>query len=309
MLSKGKVTTLLLPRVLFKRVPSNRLSSTTSENTGPPIKLRYGVFGLGNPGDKYKLTRHNVGFMVIDKLAEKYDINVTNNKCNALLSNCWKYNDKAVWLGKPQTFMNLSGGSVRGAVGVHRIPKENVIVIYDDLHLPLGTLRVKDNGSSGGQNGVEDVINHLGKSAKFVRLRFGIGSEFSNSNREKYVLQKFTPDQEDLLKATIERAVLCVESIIDLGLDKTMNLFNKSQEDYEKNEKDKIKREKEKAKREAARLWQLKKDEEEKKKEEEKMKEEKNMEEKEEETQEEKTQTSEEEEQAKEEEKERGRTT
>ena len=152
----------------------------------------YCIVGLGNPGREYAETKHNVGFCVIDKLAEKYEIKVEKYKNKALIGD-GMIRDKRVLLVKPQTFMNLSGESVREIVNFYKIPQERFVVIFDDTSLPCGSVRIREKGSHGGHNGIRNIIDQMGTDV-FNRIKVGIGEKPKGWDLADYVLAKFSPD-------------------------------------------------------------------------------------------------------------------
>jgi PTH1 family peptidyl-tRNA hydrolase len=152
----------------------------------------YCIVGLGNPGREYAETKHNVGFCVIDKLAEKYEIKVEKYKNRALIGD-GMIRDKRVLLVKPQTFMNLSGESVREIVNFYKIPQERFVVIFDDTSLPCGSVRIREKGSHGGHNGIRNIIDQMGTDV-FNRIKVGIGEKPKGWDLADYVLAKFSPD-------------------------------------------------------------------------------------------------------------------
>lgn len=165
------------------------------------------IFGLGNPGKKYENTRHNVGSKAIDELES---LNLTN-----------------VVLIKPQTFMNESGKAVKSLIRQYKIKPDNLIVIHDDIDLPLGKIRIVENRGSAGHKGVESIIQTL-KTKNFTRLRIGILPKSGKPrNPEDFVLQKFKKEEEKIIKEMIEKTVEAVEMIFEEGLEKAMNRFNK----------------------------------------------------------------------------------
>ena len=185
----------------------------------------YLIVGLGNPGKKYEKTRHNVGFRVADLLAERwecghYDARFDGEVCKGSVSG------KSILLLKPQTFMNLSGASVAACAKYHKIPASHVWVIHDDLDLPLGHLRIREGGSSGGHNGVSSVIERLGAPA-FMRFRLGIGRPATPVPIEDYVVQPFGSDEREAAEAMILRAADAVDAALKDGPVKAMNLYNR----------------------------------------------------------------------------------
>ena len=185
----------------------------------PSIRL---VAGLGNPGREYENTRHNVGFLVIDRLAARLGLGLSfSNNWQAL----WGRTADGLALLKPQTFMNLSGRAVRAYSQFYKIAAAEILVIYDDLALPLGHLRLRKEGSSGGQNGMESVIEHLGTRA-VPRLRVGIGATGQHRSMVDHVLGTFTAREREEIDGTIDRAADAVEHARLHGVEAAMNLFN-----------------------------------------------------------------------------------
>jgi len=182
------------------------------------------VIGLGNIGDKYCFTRHNAGFMVVDKWALNNNLSFKEEKKLKCYMTKFRFNGEDVILAKPTTFMNLSGESVIALINYYKIDVKDVLVIYDDLSLELGRLRFRANGSDGGHNGIKSLIKHLGTS-NFTRLKVGIGPQPPIPS-ENFVLQNFSKEQTETLKETLKRAVEAVEYYIINGIEKTQNTFN-----------------------------------------------------------------------------------
>lgn len=182
------------------------------------------IAGLGNPGRKYAKTRHNVGFDVVDLLAERWGADIHDARFDGEVAKAKPYG-KPILLLKPGTFMNLSGASVAAAARYHKIPHANVWVVHDDLDLPLGRLRVREGGSSGGHNGVQSVIDRLGDQ-KFLRFRVGIGRPASPVPVEDYVLQAFDAGERQAADAMIAKTADAVETALKEGVTRAMNLFN-----------------------------------------------------------------------------------
>lgn len=182
------------------------------------------VIGLGNPGTKYEFTRHNVGFLTMDLLAEKYGIKISKLKHKALLGD-GDIEGQRVILAKPQTFMNLSGESVRELADWYKVPMEKVIVVYDDVDLALGKIRVRQGGSSGTHNGMKSIIYQLQQDT-FPRVRIGIGRPPENWDLADFVLSKFTNEEKTTISESIKRASLAISTIIAEGTEEAMNRFN-----------------------------------------------------------------------------------
>src|SRR5579859_121319 len=185
---------------------------------------RYLIVGLGNPGRDYESTRHNVGFRCVDALAAVHKLTFDKHQARALLAD-GLIGEKRVTLAKPQTFMNLSGESVGSLVTFYKLPLERLIVVSDDLDIPLGTLRLRMAGSAGGQNGLKSVIAHLG-TQEFSRLRFGIGRPPGRMEVVAYVLQGFAKADDILVDETISRAVKALETWLTDGIEIAMTRFN-----------------------------------------------------------------------------------
>lgn len=182
------------------------------------------IVGLGNPGRQYEETKHNVGFHVIDKLAEKYEISVTKFKNKALMGD-GTIKGKRVLLVKPQTYMNLSGESVREIVNFYKIPQERFVVIFDDTSLPCGSVRIREKGSHGGHNGIRNIIDQMG-TEEFYRIKVGIGEKPNGWDLADYVLAKFDPDDLPLMEQGMEKAVTGVEVMLSRGIKEAANRVN-----------------------------------------------------------------------------------
>jgi len=182
------------------------------------------IAGLGNPGRKYENTRHNVGFMTVDRLSEKFGIKVDRLRHKALTGE-GMINGVRVLLAKPQTFMNLSGESIRDIVEYYRLPVGNLIVIYDDTDLPAGTIRIRPKGSSGTHNGMKSVIYHL-QSDEFPRIRIGIGKAPEGWDLADFVLGKFTTDEAAVVSDCIGRAAEAAALIAEGNMEAAMNRYN-----------------------------------------------------------------------------------
>ena len=186
----------------------------------------YIIAGLGNPTSQYEGTRHNAGFDVIDVLAEKYNISVDARKCRAF---CGKgvIAGQKVLLVKPQTYMNLSGESVGGIVNYYKIdPESDLLVIYDDISLDVGQLRIRKKGSAGGHNGIKSIIAHLGTTV-FPRIKVGVGEKPKNYDLADYVLGHFSKQERELMEEGYEHASDAVEQIVQGEIEAAMNVFNK----------------------------------------------------------------------------------
>jgi PTH1 family peptidyl-tRNA hydrolase len=188
----------------------------------------YLIVGLGNPGREYRDNRHNIGFMLIDHLAVRLNAQGMRLQSQALVVSA-TYEGRKILLAKPQTYMNLSGQAVQGLVRFYKLPLQNLLVAHDDLDLPLGTLRLRPGGGSGGQKGVASTIERLGTS-EFPRLRLGIGRPPGRMDAAAYVLQDFSPAEQPLVSEVLHRAVDAVLTFVVEGLDRAMNRYNGSLE-------------------------------------------------------------------------------
>ncbi len=180
------------------------------------------IVGLGNPGKKYERTRHNVGFRVVDRLAQRWQIDMQAEKFHAWFGDGVIRGEKAVLL-KPTTFMNRSGQAVLAAGRFYRLELSDLLVVYDDVALDLGRLRIRMKGSAGGHNGLQDVITRVGDNA-VTRLRLGIGKPLGGQT--SYVLSRFAEEEEPEVTAMVERASDAVETWLSDGPEKAMNVFN-----------------------------------------------------------------------------------
>lgn len=182
------------------------------------------IVGLGNPGEKYAETRHNIGFMVLDQLAKKLNISITESQHRGLLGR-GKHKSEAVCLLKPMTFMNLSGESVRPVMDYYKISMDDLLVIYDELDLPYGIHKLRQKGGSGGHNGMKSLIQHLG-TQEFKRIRCGIGKP-EHGDIIHHVLGRFNQLESETLGAWIDQLVLAAEGFLEEeDFSKVMNRFN-----------------------------------------------------------------------------------
>ncbi len=183
------------------------------------------IVGLGNPGKKYENTRHNAGFISIDALAEKYGISISEKKHKALCGTGVIEGNK-VLLVKPQTFMNLSGESVRAVMDFYKIdPEEDMLVIYDDISLAPGNIRIRKKGSAGGHNGIKSIIAHAG-TQNFMRIKVGVGEKPSGWDLADYVLGHFLEDDKTKLKEIMPDVIQAAALMVQGDVDKAMNDFN-----------------------------------------------------------------------------------
>ena len=185
----------------------------------------YIIAGLGNPGKQYEETRHNIGWQVIDELAGKYNIRVTESKFKGLIGKGMIGGEKVV-LVKPLTFMNLSGECIREVTNFYKIDETSqLIVVADDISLDVGQIRMRKKGSAGGHNGLKNIIAHLGHE-NFMRIKMGVGDKPAGYNLADYVLGHFSKEEEKILAESKKTAVLAIETIMSDGIDKAMNLYN-----------------------------------------------------------------------------------
>jgi len=183
----------------------------------------YLIIGLGNPEDKYAKTRHNMGFDVINNLANKYNIDVIKNKFQGLYGAGVIENEKVILL-KPQTYMNLSGNSIVQFINFYKLELKDIIVIYDDFDIQEGTIRIRKSGSAGTHNGMKSVVECLG-SEEFIRIRVGIGNK-EESNAIEHVINKLSDSEYEVLQDGIENATNSTIEILKSGIEVTMNKFN-----------------------------------------------------------------------------------
>jgi len=186
--------------------------------------LTYLVAGLGNPGRDYRLTRHNIGFMAIDAIANSLGAKLTKVQFKAIVGS-GLIGSRKIILAKPQTYMNLSGQAVVSLMHFYKIPPENLMVINDDIDLPFGTIRIRPGGGSAGQKGIQSIIDRLG-SQEFPRLRLGIGRPSGQMDPKDYVLHTFSAGESELLKVVLDKAVDAVKTFVGADLDTAMNKFN-----------------------------------------------------------------------------------
>ena len=194
-----------------------------TKNKTEDYMKKYLIVGLGNIGAKYENTRHNIGFEVLDALAKMQEVNFESDKLGGMVK--FRYKGRTFILLKPSTYMNLSGKAVRYWQTKEKIPSENLLVICDDLSLPVGALRLKSKGGAGGHNGLQNIQDLLGTSV-YSRLRFGIGNEFSKGRQSDFVLGEWKDAERDKITQHIDKAAKAVLSFGTAGLGNTMNSFN-----------------------------------------------------------------------------------
>jgi PTH1 family peptidyl-tRNA hydrolase len=184
----------------------------------------YLLVGLGNPGRDYRENRHNIGFMLIDRLAVRLDVRFTRLQSKALVASA-TYQELKLILAKPQTFMNLSGVAVQGLLRFYKLPLSNLLVAHDDLDLSPGTIRIRPDGGSAGQKGMASIIERLGTD-EFPRLRLGIGHPAGQMDPADYVLQDFSKEERLVISETLDRAADAALLFVREGLETSMNRFN-----------------------------------------------------------------------------------
>ena len=200
---------------LFRKIEKDGATPTG----GAPAWL---VVGLGNPGAEYTVTRHNAGFLFIDYLAAALGATVTRARFKALVGEA-SIGGARVLLMKPETYMNLSGESLREVMDYYKVDIEDMIVVYDDIDLPAGTVRIRKKGSAGTHNGMRSIVQHLGQD--FPRIRMGIGND-RRGDLVDFVLGGFSKEDREVLEPAVERAALAIESYVDEGIEKAMNKYN-----------------------------------------------------------------------------------
>jgi len=185
--------------------------------------MKYLIAGLGNMGAEYDGTRHNIGFDVVEHLASEFDVSFSNDTLGDLAT--FRHKGRTLVLLKPSTFMNRSGKAVRYWLQKLNIPKERLLVIVDDINLPLGKIRLRGKGSPGGHNGLQDIDQMTG-GGNYPRLRVGIGSDFPKGRQADYVLGEWTAEEREQLPAIMERVAETVKSFATIGLQHTMSQYN-----------------------------------------------------------------------------------
>jgi peptidyl-tRNA hydrolase, PTH1 family len=186
------------------------------------------VVGLGNPGRQYRDTRHNIGFQLVDKLAERLDVSFSRLQFRALLTDV-RHTGRRIYLAKPQTYMNESGLAIGSVIRFFKVPLGNLLVVNDDVDLPFGTIRLRPRGGSAGQKGVESIIERLG-TQDFPRLRIGVGRPPGRMLAAAYVLQNFSKEEMEFLPPLLDRAADAALLFVTQGLDEAMNKYNASAE-------------------------------------------------------------------------------
>jgi PTH1 family peptidyl-tRNA hydrolase len=185
--------------------------------------MKYLIIGLGNPGVEYVNTRHNIGFKILDKLADLSNISFSNDRLADIAQ--LKFKGRTLVLVKPNTFMNLSGKAVKYWMQKTKVDIENILVVTDDISLPFGSVRMRKKGSDGGHNGLKDIQNQL-LTSNYPRLRFGIGSDFLRGKQAEYVLNNFTEEDYITMDIRTNLAVKMIQAFTSMGIGRTMSDFN-----------------------------------------------------------------------------------
>ncbi len=191
----------------------------------PTAPLTHMIVGLGNPGKEYAFTRHNTGFLALDYISDKCSVRINRSKFKALVGEA-VFGERRVLLVQPQTFMNNSGEAVAEAASFYKIPPENIIVIFDDISLPVGRMRIRKSGSAGGHNGIKSIISHLGSDA-FPRIKIGIGEKpHPETELADWVLSTFTKEEQKVLFEKFGNAYEAASLMLSGKTDEAMNKFN-----------------------------------------------------------------------------------
>ncbi|MDY3979073.1 MAG: aminoacyl-tRNA hydrolase [Tidjanibacter sp.] len=185
--------------------------------------MKYLVVGLGNIGSEYESTRHNAGFAVVDRLADELGGTFVSDRYASVVE--LKFKGRTLVVIKPSTYMNLSGKAVRYWLDKENIQKENLLVVSDDIAIPLGTLRIRSKGSDGGHNGLKN-IDQLTGGGDYARIRMGMGSDFPQGHQIDFVLSRLSPDEQKLFSTAAAEAVEAIKAFCTIGIDRTMNTFN-----------------------------------------------------------------------------------
>lgn len=197
---------------------------SVNQNSPLPAGAPFLIAGLGNPGREYRNNRHNAGFMLTDRLAARLGIAFSRLESKALVAK-GDYQGHRIILVKPQTYMNLSGQPISGLLRFYKVPLENLLVVYDDVDLPFGTIRIRPSGGSGGQKGMKSILSHLG-SEDFPRLRIGLSRPPGRMEAASYVLDDFSKSEVEQLPEILDRGVAAILTFITNGLQAAMNQFN-----------------------------------------------------------------------------------
>ncbi|MBO4776163.1 MAG: aminoacyl-tRNA hydrolase [Lachnospiraceae bacterium] len=190
------------------------------------------IAGLGNPGKDYEKTRHNAGFCCIDVLASRYNINIRENEHKALVGKGYIEGQKVI-LVKPQTYMNNSGEAIREITDYYKVdPESELLILYDDISLDVGMLRIRDKGSAGGHNGIKSIISHLG-TQNFLRIKIGVGDKVPQGDLVDHVLGHFNADDSKMMKEAFEKGAEAAVMLLGGDLEKAMNIYNRKNKPQE----------------------------------------------------------------------------
>jgi PTH1 family peptidyl-tRNA hydrolase len=209
---------------LFKKLFEEKIIPEREPETQAASGEPYLIVGLGNPGREYARTRHNVGFMLVDRLAGRLGVSFSRVESKALVTR-GEHAGRRIVLAKPQTYMNLSGQPARALLRFYKVPVGNLLVVYDEVDLPLGTLRLRPGGGSAGQKGMASIIDSLG-TQEFPRLRIGIDRPPGRMDAASYVLQEFSKAQAEILPEILDRAADAVFTFVTEGIEAAMNRYN-----------------------------------------------------------------------------------
>jgi PTH1 family peptidyl-tRNA hydrolase len=202
-------------------------SDPVNSSESDPKGQAFLIIGLGNPGKEYRETRHNIGFMTVDRIAERLNATFSRTQSKALITDA-RYHGQRIYVAKPQTFMNASGQAVGALLKFYKIPHRNLLVVYDDVDLPFESIRMKPSGGSAGHRGMKNIIQQLG-TQDFPRLRLGVGRAYGTKQAADYVLKPFSRKEREFLSVFIDRAAQAGLAFIAEGLDRAMTEFNRSE--------------------------------------------------------------------------------
>jgi peptidyl-tRNA hydrolase, PTH1 family len=202
-------------------LPERELEEELEQEMGPSTL----IVGLGNPGLEYSATRHNMGFLCLDRLATKHRLRFTGKRGKSVLAR-GTIGGNDVALAKPQTYMNLSGESVRDLLRIYKMPTTSLLVVFDEVDLPLGTIRLRERGGPGTHNGMRSIVDEIG-TTDFARLRIGVGMPTNGENLADYVLGLPAPDEREVLDEALGRGVEAIETVARRGIGAAMNQFNR----------------------------------------------------------------------------------
>ena len=207
---------------------SEKRGDTASAIGTSPNEQTFLIAGLGNPGKDYRDTRHNIGFMTADRIAERLGITFTRTQFKALITD-GRYLDNRIYLAKPQTFMNASGQAISALIKFYKIPLKNLLVAYDDVDLPFETIRMKPSGGSAGHRGMKNIIQQIG-THEFPRLRLGVGRSYGSKQAAEYVLKPFSREESEFLSVYIDRAANAALAYVSEGIQQAMTEYNRTEQ-------------------------------------------------------------------------------